>query len=683
MLRRLFTFAAMAGLLTLGTTACDTGWAHQRNIADADDDTSTASDSAAASADVGSPLYPPKDVPAEGDNPAKQGGVMVDPVVVPCHLSVIVKEDVPSLREGAINFIGTPLTPAEEQQLISEGKKDLIVEEQIGDEMRKFRKLKEGDKVEKGQLMAMLDDRLARAEKAVKDAKVDAAQADFKAASMTTDEALARYNTQQRLWNAQGGHTTSEEELRGAKLLWYKSAYDAKNKEKALESAKLEAKSAQTVLELHEVRASIGGVIKQIYKNPGEAVRANEPVFMIHNLDRLRAEGHMDRQQIPKVLNKPVRTVIEPTEPRSPQQTLIGHRHEITGVAVTKDAPRIVSSSEDGTVRVWDRATRHELRIIKHKDATPVRAIACTPPAASANLCLSGAADGVGRIWDLDSASDQPVCELSEHHRGAITCVAFSPDGSTCATGGEDQQIRLWDTATGKLRYTFPRGHRAAVTSVQFTPQARLVSAGRDNTLRIWELGENGARQLGDALDRRSGEVAHLGASPDGRHVLFDQGKSLRLLSLPNGVNEGILFDSTASSNFSRLALFSPDSRLIVTASATGGQLQLWRTPTPQTSNRGYEVRQLLLYQRSAVPTCACFSPDGSLLVTGTDDRQVQVWSVPTQKEVEQDVNADVSLVELEVESARGQVRVTADLPNPDGTLLPGGTATLTIYPRP
>src|SRR6516165_4145705 len=112
MLRRLFTFAAMAGLLTLGTTACDTGWAHQRNIADADDDTSTASDSAAASADVGSPLYPPKDVPAEGDNPAKQGGVMVDPVVVPCHLSVIVKEDVPSLREGAINFIGTPLTPA-------------------------------------------------------------------------------------------------------------------------------------------------------------------------------------------------------------------------------------------------------------------------------------------------------------------------------------------------------------------------------------------------------------------------------------------------------------------------------------------------------------------------------------------------------------------------------------------
>jgi WD40 repeat protein len=360
---------------------------------------------------------------------------------------------------------------------------------------------------------------------------------------------------------------------------------------------------------------------------------------------------------------------------------LIGHFKEITGVAVTKDSRSPVSCSEDGMVRVWERNIRQERKIWRHPKQVAFRAIACTSPAASANLCLAGAADGSGRIWDLDADTDEPRL-LSDQHHGPITCVAFSPDGETCATGGEDQQIRLWETKTGKLRYRFPTGHHGVVTCVQFTPEAQLVSAGRDNTVRLWALGENAAKQEA-FFGPRLGEVVNPGVSPDGRTILFDHGRELRLLNLPDGKARGVVFNPGGSSNFSVFALFSPDGRLIVTAGAEEGQLQLWRAPCPATSNRGYEVRQLLFYQKSTVPTCACFSPDGKLLVTGSKDQLVQVWSIPDQKEIERELPGRLALVERVVESTAGQVRVWADVPNPGEHILAGGGATLTIYPKP
>jgi hypothetical protein len=57
-----------------------------------------------------------------------------------------------------------------------------------------------------------------------------AALADLAAAEKTKDEAFARYNTQQRLWNSQGGRVTSEEELRGARQLLEKANADVESK---------------------------------------------------------------------------------------------------------------------------------------------------------------------------------------------------------------------------------------------------------------------------------------------------------------------------------------------------------------------------------------------------------------------------------------------------------------------
>jgi WD40 repeat protein len=518
----------------------------------------------------------------------------------------------------------------------------------------------------------MLDHRLALDDWAIRNAKVVQADLDRQASEKTRDEAEQRYLTELRL---SGGKF--DEKVRGAKLTWDRYIYEEKSKREGVELAKKELHQAETVLKMHEIRAAIPGRIKTIYKKKGEAVKAMEPVMQIHGCDRIQVEGLLELQHLQRLQGREVKVVVEPTEAETPEQTFSGHLQEVTGVAVTRDAanPLIVSASEDGTVRVWDRSMRRERRVLRQP--TAVRAVACTPPKSAANLILAGGADGKARLWDLDSDSDQPR-ELEGQHRGAINCVAFTPDGTWCLTAGDDREIMLWEVASGQLKYKFPAGHRAAVTSLRCTPRSQLVSAGRDNTLRLWTMGENGARQEA-SIDRRSGDLTDIGVSPDGKQVLFDKGKVLQVLTIPGGLTEGTLKNSSGATNFTTFALFSPDGQLILTSGASEGRCQIWRAPTPTT--RGYELCQLIAPERSN-PTCAVFSPDGKFVVTGTRDRQVLVWNVPSKEEIERQLSAKLTLVDRSVESGGRQMRIWAELPNPDERLIPGSTATLALYPQ-
>lgn len=612
------------------------------------------------------PLYPPivSGAPASiGIGKLAKG----DPILIPdCRLTVIDKQEVPSQRDGVLWFIGTEIEPG---QMVPP---EQIISIPIGNQEQRFRRLKEGDLVKAGQLLAYLDDQLSRDDWAIKNARIASSRADLEAALKTSEESRNRYETQLRL-RQEGRGATSEEDVRAAKLNWDRAAYDAVSKREAVTLAERELSQAETILRMHQIRAATSGVIQTIYKKAGEAVKSYEPVFQIHNLNRLRVEGLVDEQYLPS-LQVGMRAIIEPGQPQGPRQTLIGHLQPITAIAVAKDAGNltIVSASEDGTVRIWDLATRRERRILHH--AAAVLAVACTSPSAGTNLCLTGTAEGMAFLWDLDSKTDQ-ARELHGGHTGAITSVAFSPDGRTCVTGGEDRAICLWNTTEGSLRYRFPDGHRGAITSLQFTPRSQLVSAGRDNSLRLWILGEQSAR-METTLEQRSGDVTQPGVHPDGHCVLFDQGNVLRLLSLPDGMTEGTVQSAAGGMGFGPFALFSPDARLIMTAGARDGRVQLWRSSAGST--HASLIRQLTAREPLAV-TCGTWASDGSFVAAGTRDRQILVWPAPSPAEVERQLTAQITLIEQAVASTSRQVRIWAEVPNPDRRLLPGATVTLAI----
>jgi WD40 repeat protein/biotin carboxyl carrier protein len=654
---------------------------------------------------IGAPLYqvdpPPGGFPRAQPRGPKTAG---NPIVVPdCHLAVIDKQDVPSQREGVLRFFVTEIqegeavapddvltvrVPRRDERLfryqvqlggvlaaVPAGPFQVLPSLNRKPPARRYRRLRPGDSVAAGQLLAVLDDRLARDDWDIKRNKVVQSQAELEASERTRD---AAYRDFQRNKESMTGALTSvsRKELDISEMTYERYRAEAVGKRAAVHAALAEAQQADTVLEMHEIYSEISGTVMQFYKRVGEGVKSQEPVLQIVHLDRIRAEGFVDVKHLPR-LRKGMKALVEHAQDHGPVGVRTGHRGAVTGVAVggDPDRPLIASASEDGTVRVWDRNRPGEVWRWVH--SVPVRCVAC-PPASAAegrHLCLSGAADGKARLWDLESG--QLARELQTRHRGAVTCVAFSPDGRWCATGGEDQAILLSRADTGALLYRLPSGHRGAVTSLAFTPRAQLVSAGRDQTVRIWTLGEQGARPDDLLLDGRSGAVTQLGVSPDGGQVLFDQGKALRLLSLSGGFYRGELADPSGVAGFSAFALFSPDAQLVLTA-GTDGQAQLWRAPTETT--RGRELWRLVAEDRSAA-TCAAFAPGGAFAVTGTRDQKVLLWAVPAGPALEEEIPAELTNLEPALEGGARQVRLWAELPNPGHRLLPGTAVNLVISP--
>jgi WD40 repeat protein len=620
----------------------------------------------AAAEDCGPPLYVCDEMPEEF-TPCRYAGTD-DPIVVPdCRLSALRTQDVPSQRDGVLLVVGTETGPGETVAA------DRLTVVNVAGTRRRFRRLCEDDRVEAGQLLAWVDDRLALDETMVKNRKLGASKADLNASEKTSAEAMVRHERQTRLLSQRA---TSEEETAAAALLVERYAAEVVMKRESVGVAEGERNQADTVLEMHQVRAGIGGVVKAIHKKPGEAVHNLETVLQIHDPSRLKVEGLLGVQHARR-LHKGMRVTLEPSRTERPVQTLLGHLREVTAVT-TADGPDgilILSADEEGTVRVWDRERRAERAVFRHPG--PVKTVACTPLTSPRRLCLTGCGDGVGRLWDLD-APETPPLPLEGGHQGPITCVAVSPDGASCATGGEDRAICIWDVVSGALRYRLPEGHRGAVTSLSFTPRSELISAGADNALRTWQLGTRGARPA-VVIDSRGGDVAQPGVSRDGRFVLLDQGKALRLLRLDGQRTEAVLDYPGDAGRFTTFAQFSPDSRLILTAGDSDGLLRLWRSPTAD--RRPHELAQLAPPD-DAVVTCAAFARDGSFLVTGSRSGQVLVWPLPDRAEVERRRTAEVTLLEPALESSTPQVRIWAEADNTDGVLLPGGAATLTAYPQ-
>jgi WD40 repeat protein len=626
MLRRIFCCLPLSMLL-LALTACSSESAAPRT-----------NGAGAKPGPIGTPLYKFV-VPAKPDS-GQNTGLVADPIVIAeCRLGPTGdgKEDVPSRYDGVLDVM----------------------------------EVKEGDYVKANQLLAKLDCRQAAADLESKKAKVVAAK--------KTEDTL--YGEFKRDESVAAQKALSQAELNVSRLRWQRAISDT-------QVAEAEREISKVALDLYDLRAASPGIVRSIFKRRGESVKNLETVMQVYNVDRLRVEG-LTPQHNRDYLRVGEKVTIEPVQPLRALETLGAHLGEVTAVAVANDPKNLmIVSASDNSVQVWDRKSGRTRAL---SQAGAVRTLACAPPGA-ANLCLTGAADGKARLFDLSGTAAEPLRELKGQHRGPITAVAFSPDGSFCATGGEDREIHIWEVATGEQRYILPTTHRGAISALHFTPsrpdsmEVQLVSAGKgNNALCLWTLGTTGAR-LDKTIDRRSGDVPALGVSSDGLRALFDQGRTLRILSLPSGLLEpqSVLQNPSGASNFTNFALFSPDGQLIVTAGAAEGRVQLWRAPTR--TRRAAEVRQLEGAGRIS-PTCAAFSPDGKFVVVGTREQTVLIWPVPSSEELNREITGDLTMIDSSIDTSGNQVRVCAELTNlrdAEGRhlLLPGGTATMVIYPK-
>jgi hypothetical protein len=159
------------------------------------------------------------------------------------------------------------------------------------------------------------------------------------------------------------------------------------------------------------------------------------------------------------------------------ERTLTGHTDAV--FALLSVERWLISGSDDNGIRVWDVATgRCEGTLAGHTDGVSSLAV-------SGNRLVSGSWDGTAKVWSMEGAVSAWRCERTlAGHQGDINTLATW--GGKAASGSADTTIWVWNVGAGTHEQTLA-GHAGALLALAVCGQ-RLISSSMDKTVKVWSM---------------------------------------------------------------------------------------------------------------------------------------------------------------------------------------------------
>jgi hypothetical protein len=322
-------------------------------------------------------------------------------------------------------------------------------------------------------------------------------------------------------------------------------------------------------------------------------------------------------RQVPGPPDRPVLAAGAPVAaPRS--IVLDGHSGRVHSVAFSPDGTTLATGCDQGTgpdgspvsggrrVRLWNVASRACTATLPG----PLGAAFSVAFSPDGTTLASGNSDQPVYLWRLTGRFRSNGTTLADDTDEMS--VAFSPDGGTLATGNRSKTVRLWDLRT-RTCVTLT-GHGGSVHSVAFGP-GLLATGSSDHTVRLWDprtrtrvatLAGHGEAVRAVAFRTDGGTLAS--ASVD---------TTIRLWDVAGQSCAAVLADS---SHPVFCVAFSPDGATL----ASGGldaTVRLWDVAA--------RACTATLTGHTEAVTSVAFSPDGSTLASGSHDKTVRLWQLP------------------------------------------------------
>ncbi len=281
-----------------------------------------------------------------------------------------------------------------------------------------------------------------------------------------------------------------------------------------------------------------------------------------------------------------------------------GHRSPVLGCAISADASRLATASSDQTVILWDAVSGRALRVLQGHDAA-VNACAFNP---SGRRLASAGADHTVLLWDCDTGEQR----LLAGHGGSVKAVVWSDTDDRIVSASADGTVRVWD-ASGRREIQAFYGHTDWVVGCAVAHQM-VASVSIDRTARLWDLTPSPGAPVSRRRD--SGWVWSCAACPStsllvttrsDRGLLSWDPKRHRRTELMRGHEATVRGCAT-----------SDDGCLV--AAAAGKAVVVWDTA------RGSK-QHTLSGHRDWVNDC-CFGPGGTLLASVSNDRTLRLWDL-------------------------------------------------------
>jgi len=335
-------------------------------------------------------------------------------------------------------------------------------------------------------------------------------------------------------------------------------------------------------------------------------------------------------------------------------------------VAWSSDGEHLLTRSIGGAAEVWfARVAPDVFDLEGHTDA--VRAVEFSP---DGKLASTASLDGTARIWNVDPHDRKKVGrEIARlTHPGPVQSARFSSDGTLVLTVGAGVEARTWSAIDGRPLRDFAESGSALVAAELDPTGERFATLSVDGRARIWPSRTNGAPielagagGQGTALTfSRDGRWLAVGGSRDSIAVYdSSDGHVVRTLDLtrPQPGDSGVValvfrpgtnelaaacrdlclrwFDVSEGTHsidedvkfaFRGLSFSADGGRALLSGTKGGGAVRsitLTRDPA-----------QLPVLNASISPksshtddiTSACYSADGSMVLTTSKDGSVRAW---------------------------------------------------------
>jgi WD40 repeat protein len=290
--------------------------------------------------------------------------------------------------------------------------------------------------------------------------------------------------------------------------------------------------------------------------------------------------------------------------------TQLRHGDGIFFAAYTPDGKALLTAGKERTIRLWDLATRRELRRFD-RGPMPAEDDSEPPP------------DKEG--GSMDKKMDRRMLATL----GMDFQVTMSRDGKIVAAN-RTGTVLLWDTTTGEKLREIKTGKRTVYQLVFSADAKSLLTLDRDQSVSIWDVAtgkqiKTVARKKPD--ERDAGQMAAV--SPGFKYLVWQhpelatQSVFLKLMDLTTGEE---LPTIKAPLGGAYGMVFSADDKLLAWSGFLG-ELVLWDLAARK------ELRHFGggIYDPA---TSLAFSPDGKLLAASRANATVELWDVQTGKQV-------------------------------------------------